>query len=330
MVSLVVIVLSTIVTLLISSLLVRLAARWVKSPKPTFRNASCVTIVIWIYAATGSCMQLWTLATLPPNEQLLGTLFSALILLGVVFLSLLFVKHVFSITLVRGLTVVLAYIVGSMVGICSYYFILNPYVVESFSITSNSMAPTLVGWHRTGICPQCAQPVMIPAPDVGLHDVPGICSRCMSVSKVDSTKIFTDRREPDRIFVNKLGKPNRWDLVVFRSPKDPASELVLRVVAFQGEQVVIKDGFIWVNGAKQTPPASIAQVRYTTQVGSGFPVWHGSERKPMHLENGECCLLGDFSINAFDSRMFGPVPLDNIEGVVDLRYWPLSRFRLFR
>jgi nickel-type superoxide dismutase maturation protease len=46
--------------------------------------------------------------------------------------------------------------------------------------------------------------------------------------------------------------------------------------------------------------------------------------------NGEgLWLLGDNPAESTDSRTLGPMPRTAIRGVIRLRYWPLSRVRLF-
>lgn len=43
----------------------------------------------------------------------------------------------------------------------------------------------------------------------------------------------------------------------------------------------------------------------------------------------EYWLLGDNPVGSTDSRTLGPMPRGSIRGVVRLRYWPPSRFRVF-
>ena len=45
---------------------------------------------------------------------------------------------------------------------------------------------------------------------------------------------------PDRILVNKLQKPERWDIIEFRYPRDPQLKYVDRLVGLPGETVFIE------------------------------------------------------------------------------------------
>ena len=47
---------------------------------------------------------------------------------------------------------------------------------------------------------------------------------------------------------------------------------------------------------------------------------------PYTVPEGCVWMMGDNRENSADSRYFGPVPQENIIGVVVLRYWPLNRF----
>jgi signal peptidase I len=99
---------------------------------------------------------------------------------------------------------------------------------------------------------------------------------------------------------------------------------VKRLVGLPGEAVFIKDGAIWVNGAKLDPPESVRHVKYAPHGDIGLP------ENPWKLQQGECIVLGDFPQIAADSRYFGIVPDGNIEGVVTVRYWPYSRWHIWR
>src|SRR5206468_4260984 len=97
---------------------------------------------------------------------------------------------------------------------------------------------------------------------------------------------------PDRIFVNKLLAPRRWDLITYRASKDPSDVFVKRLVGLPGEQVVIKDGAVWINGVKQTPPPEIARLTFTEAPrGWSGELW-GSPRRPMQLGDDEYFVLG--------------------------------------
>lgn len=308
------------------ALVVWLVGRWMKSPKASFWRSMSIVVVTFVYSIIGMVMMSWVQEKLPPNELMLAVLFAGLILLGVFFFSTLFIKYVFQLKTLRSIGVLVGYLVVCALSLLGVLYVLHPYVMKAYLVSSNSMAPTLVAEHRVAACPQCAQTVFLPAGGRAFVEERGICSHCLAVSHIETTKIYADIIQPDRIFVNKVLQPRRWDLVTFRDVHDPERLLVMRLVAMPGEEVQIKEGGIWINGSRLTPPVDIAAIKYVSDATLRNP----GDGKKTHLQANECFVLGDFSEHSFDSRSFGPVPMANIVGVVDLIYWPWNRIRLLR
>ncbi len=124
----------------------------------------------------------------------------------------------------------------------------------------------------------------------------------------------------DRVFVNKFiyrfHEPERGDIVVFGSLENGDDDLIKRVVAVPGDRVRIHNGVLKVNGETQEEPYVKAQ----------FP--DGTIYGPEKVPEGEVFVMGDNRANSRDSRFFGPVPIDDIEGKAFFRYWPPSRIGL--
>jgi len=213
-------------------------------------------------------------------------------------------------------------------------FVLKPFVVEAFKTPSNSMAPTLVGTHRTATCPKCGSPAYGSAED-NPQGLPMICER-FHVSQIDAE---TSPRLPSwRFAVGKLLAPQRWDLVVFRYPEDPSTLFVMRLVGLPGEEITIRDGAVWADGKKLELPKELEGLEYLDQI-PGFPgkLW-GDADNPAKLGDDEYFVLGDFSARAKDSRLWRTgvpghppyaVPRSHIYGVVTTSYWPPSRWQAF-
>lgn len=136
-----------------------------------------------------------------------------------------------------------------------------------------------------------------------------------------SSVITSDSMKPtlirgDRVLVRRRrfspsALPRRGAIVMFRDPRDPESRLIKRVIGLPNEVVTIAWGRVYINGKPLTEP-------YLYQATDGY--WHGI------IPNDSVFVMGDNRFASDDSRDFGPVPLDSLEGEVMLRYYPLSRF----
>ena len=125
----------------------------------------------------------------------------------------------------------------------------------------------------------------------------------------------------DRVFVNKFiyrfSEPERGDVVVFRSAEDGDEELIKRVVGLPGDSIEVRDGVLFVNGERREEP--YLNRRFPD---SGF--YGPTTVPPNHL-----FMMGDNRPNSRDSRFFGPVPFENIEGEAFVIFWPPSHIGLF-
>jgi len=215
-------------------------------------------------------------------------------------------------------------------------------IVEAFLIPTNSMAPTVVGEHITAPCPRCGSDAYSSSETFDLgHNAKTlmICSKELRSCLVEHPP--KDTSSGDRIIVNKLLRPKRWDIITHRFPEEPDINYLKRIVGLPGETVTIREGAVWIDGVRQTPPELLEKLNYVTEIeGSPFlkPMW-GDERRPAKLGPDEYFVLGDFSERARDSRLWQAndsghppyaVPESYIIGVATHIYWPPSRWRSFQ
>jgi len=220
-------------------------------------------------------------------------------------------------------------------------FVLKPYVCEAFVTPSNAMAPTIIGRHWEAPCPHCGSPAFCTPEDPRARPsnrpVLMICSKERRSYEVANPP--HEEHNGDRFLVNKLVRPQRWDAIVYRYPEDSKTKFCHRLVGLPGETVTIRDGAVWIDGKKQTPPDSCKGIEYLDRI-EGWPMdlW-GSEAKPAKLGPDEYFVLGDFSGRAKDSRLWQKgapghppyaVPASHVVGVVTHIYWPPSRCRALR
>ena len=108
--------------------------------------------------------------------------------------------------------------------------------------------------------------------------------------------------------------PGRGDIVVFSYPRDPTKDFVKRVIGLPGETVEVRSGTVYVDGVALEEP-------YLWRPGD-------SDVQPVTLRDDEYYVIGDNRRNSNDSRVWGPVPEENILGRVWLVYWPWEDFHV--
>jgi len=113
-----------------------------------------------------------------------------------------------------------------------------------------------------------------------------------------------------RVLVRRWRAPQRWDVVVLRSPTGEDELLVKRVVGLPGERVTLLAGGVWADGRRVLPgnKSPAAGVYYGA---FGSPEWQ--------LGREEWFVAGDNQLDSIDSRNWAApagVPSRLVVGVV--------------
>jgi signal peptidase I len=140
---------------------------------------------------------------------------------------------------------------------------------------------------------------------------------------VEAYRIPTESMVPtlevgDRVLANKFvyrfTEPERRDIVVFDSiDEDDDQTLIKRVVGVAGDEIQVQSGVLYVNGEEQEEP-----YLNDADQSRGF---YG----PTVVPEGHIFVMGDNRGNSADSRVFGPLPLENLKGEAFMRFWPVSK-----
>jgi signal peptidase I len=107
-----------------------------------------------------------------------------------------------------------------------------------------------------------------------------------------------------------LKGPSRGDVIVLDSPTTPDELLIKRVIGLPNENVVIRDGRVYINGRRLDESYVKEYCTYLSCNGE----WQ--------LGPDEYFVLGDNRSHSLDSHEFGPVPASSIKGIARVRYWP--------
>ncbi len=113
-----------------------------------------------------------------------------------------------------------------------------------------------------------------------------------------------------------LWTPGRGDVIVFGFPPDPRIDYVKRVTAVAGDVVEVREGELYLNGAKAEDPH--ARHIGPSRTGQDSPA---NRFGPFTVPPRSVFCMGDNRDNSFDSRFWGPVSYDYIRGKAVVIYW---------
>jgi signal peptidase I len=143
-------------------------------------------------------------------------------------------------------------------------------------------------------------------------------------------KIIYGLRMPDSIFgieipglplgryLFNLAPVHRGDVVVFVFPPDRTKDFIKRVVGVAGDTIQVKDGVVWLNGQKMDDPH--AHMEAAAQDRS--PVSPRDNFGPVTVPAGKLFMMGDNRDRSYDSRFWGFVDHNDVEGRATLIYLP--------
>lgn len=134
---------------------------------------------------------------------------------------------------------------------------------------------------------------------------------------VEGPSMSPNLADSEFLLVNKLSylteDPQRGDVIVFRSPRNPDEDLVKRVVGLPNDEVEIRGGQVYVNG-------------HVVDESSYFAGSIGRNTSPRRVPEDSYFVMGDNRLQSRDSRDIGSVPRASIVGQVWLVYWPPGKF----
>ena len=90
---------------------------------------------------------------------------------------------------------------------------------------------------------------------------------------------------------------------------------IKRIIGLPGEHIKIENNKVYINGKQLEEPYLADSIKTTKLDGIFYDIV---------IPEGTFFLMGDNRENSTDSRQFGCIPINKIEGKVWIRFWPLE------
>lgn len=140
----------------------------------------------------------------------------------------------------------------------------------------------------------------------------------LSPRNIDGVSMYPYLSNDSYVLMYKLeyltGKPERGDVVVFKH--SPTQDYIKRVIGLPGEVLLIQNGKVYVNG-KILNESEYLSSSVLTQSDAAI-----REGIPYTVPDNQYVLMGDNRPQSTDSRAFGAVPREYIEGRAVVVWFP--------
>jgi signal peptidase I len=155
---------------------------------------------------------------------------------------------------------------------------------------------------------------------------------------VDGSSMMPTLQNGNRVFILKLPKtvanlqgqdfiPTRHEIIVFKKPSEPDTQLIKRVIGLPGDRVVVQNSHITIYNADH--PGGFNPDDNTTYGPTLEPTTGNVD---IIVGDNELFVCGDNRSpgGSLDSRSgLGLVPVQNIVGRLWIRYFPFDEFKVF-
>jgi signal peptidase I len=172
--------------------------------------------------------------------------------------------------------------------------IIRTFLVQAYKIPSGSMEPTLlVGDHI--LVNKIVYGFRVPDSILGI-ELPGL---------------------PLGRYLFHVEPVHRGDVVVFVFPPDRSKDFIKRVIGVAGDRIEVKNGEVYLNGEKIADPHAHFEVgpqeRSLVSPRDNFG--------PVTVPPGKLFMMGDNRDRSYDSRFWGFVDMNDVEGRAMIIYW---------
>lgn len=145
---------------------------------------------------------------------------------------------------------------------------------------------------------------------------------------VKGASMEDDFHNGDYVLIDELSyrfnRPQRGDVVVFRSPQDTSQFFIKRVIGLPGETLQIRNNEMVITNEQYPKGFVLDEAAYLDKgqrTTGDFKI---------NIDQNEYFVLGDNRSHSSDSRIWGAVNRRLIIGRVFLRAWPLNKVDTFK
>lgn len=143
---------------------------------------------------------------------------------------------------------------------------------------------------------------------------------------VDGWSMYPTLKNEDVLFINRVSsiKKNykRGEIVIFDSHNKEDDIYIKRIIAVAGDEIEIRDGKVYLNGEE-------LEEEYLDHDSKTEPGFFMKNKKKYKVPEGHIFVMGDNREGSEDSRNFGPVSLEQVQGKAFIRLFPVKEFKIF-
>src|SRR6266581_9068783 len=141
---------------------------------------------------------------------------------------------------------------------------------------------------------------------------------------VEGLSMFATLDNNDYLIADKidyrLHAPQRGDIIILRPPTDNSKDFIKRIIAVPGERLLIRDSIVYINGHRLVEP-------YLPEAWTANTSWDQCGNPDgCVMASDQYFVMGDNRNRSQDSRIFGPIGRDRIDGRAWFRIWPIEHF----
>ncbi|KKK36431.1 signal peptidase [Mesobacillus campisalis] len=143
---------------------------------------------------------------------------------------------------------------------------------------------------------------------------------------VEGESMMPTLEEGNKLVVYKIGfqpeELERFDVIVFHANKK--EDYVKRVIGLPGDEIEYRNDELFINGKKVDEPflEKYRAKAFNGSLTGNFTLEEITGKKK--VPEGQLFVMGDNRHGSWDSRHFGYIPVKEVVGKVNLRYWPLE------